>query len=91
MGKVKEYMLDLAQKLDKDFDEVTNEDMERDFANKVWSNWDSTEEELESCKKFLDTKPYKDVAFYDAEEGTPKFKVGDVMCDGNGIHYLIVK
>lgn len=93
MGAMKNYIMDLAERKGVEFDEITNEDMVMDFqdkAQKVWMNLDSPKEELEKYKPFLPTMPYKEVAFYDAETGTPKFKVGDVMVDGDFIFYLIV-
>lgn len=94
MSKIKEYISGLAEKLNKDFDEVTDEDMELDFRNnaqKVWADENSTEKELESCKQYLDKIPYSKVCFYDAEtdEG-PKFKVGSVLMKGDGLCYLVV-
>ena len=94
MGAIKEYMMELAEAKGVEFDEITQEDIEMDFYNKaqcVWANLESTEEELEDCKQFLPKMPYKEVAFYDAETGTPKFKVGDVMVDGDFTFYLIVE
>lgn len=95
MGKVKEYMMELADRYGKEFEEITQDDIHRDFeqkAQKVWSDLNSTHEELMACKQYLRTKKWSEVKFYDAETGTPKFKkIGSVLCDGNGINWLIVK
>jgi len=76
----------------KNFDEVNEQDF-IDVENKaqsVFANLKSTPEELQKFKKFLKRKSIKEVSFYDAETRGPKFKIGDVMEDGNGICYLIV-
>ena len=93
MGAIKEYMMDLAERKGVDFEEITEQDMELDFqekAQKVFMNLESPQSELDKYKPFLPTKPYSEVKFYDGETGTPKFKVGDVMVDGDFTFYLIV-
>ena len=78
----------------KEFEEVTQDDMQRDFemkAQMTWSDTNSSWDDLQDCKSFLRTKKWSEIKFYDAETGTPKFQIGDVMCDGDGIHWLIVK
>lgn len=94
MGKVKELMMELADHLGKEFEEITQDDIQRNFesnAQKVWSDLNSSYEELMECKQFLRTKKWSEVKFYDAETGTPKFKIGSVLTDGDGIIWLIVK
>ena len=59
MGRMKEYMMELAER------------------------------KLKKWKDYLPVKSYDEVKFYDAETGTPKFKVDDVMMDGKGFCYLI--
>ena len=92
MGRMKEYMMELADNLNKDFEEITQEDMERDFklkAQQVWNDPNTSWKEKQDCKQYLPKKSYDEVKFYDAETGTPKFKPGNVMGDGNGICWLI--
>ena len=92
MSKIKNYIMDVADAIGKDFDEVD----EQDFidveikAQSVFHDLKSTEVELQKFKNFLKRKTIKEVSFYDAETRTTKFKVGDVMEDGNGTCYLIV-
>jgi len=94
MGRMKEYMMELSERFNIEFEEVTQEHMERDFRDKaqaVWHDNDSSWEDRQKCKQYLDKIPYSDVKHYDAETGTPKFKVGDVIMDGNGIFHFIIK
>lgn len=89
---MKEYMMELADNLNKDFEEITQEDMERDLelkAQKVWNDPNTSWKEKQDCKQYLRKKSYSEVKFYDAETGTPKFKPGDVMGDGDG--WIITK
>ena len=92
MGRMKEYMMELAERKGVDFEEITDKDMEQDFmsrAQAAFDNLDTPVDELEKWKDFLPIKSYDEVKFYDAETGTPKFKIGDVMMDGNGVCYLV--
>ncbi len=92
MGRMKEYMMELADQKGVEFEEITNEDIQMDFmikAQKAFADLDTPEDELQKWKDYLPVKSYDEVKFYDAETGTPKFKVGDVMFDGNGVFYLI--
>jgi hypothetical protein len=91
MGRMKEYMMELADRKGVEFDEITNEDMQMDFmmqAQSAFNNPDTPEDELQKWKEYLPVKSYDEVKFYDGETGTPKFKVGDVIFDGKG-YYLI--
>ncbi len=86
-------MFELAEKLGIEPDQITQSDMEKDFydkAQEVYNDNNSSEEELKKWKDFLPKKTFKEVSFYDAEIGEPKFSVGDIM-DGNGVYYLIIK
>jgi hypothetical protein len=92
MGRMKEYMMELAERKGVEFEEITNEDMQMDFMMKAqvaFANPDTPQDELKKWKDYLPVKSYNEVKFYDAETGTPKFKVGDVMMDGKGFCYLI--
>jgi len=92
MGRMKEYMMELAERKGVEFEEVTNEDIHMDFmmkAQAAFMNPDTPKDELDKWKDYLPVKSYDEVKFYDAETGTPKFKVGSVMMDGNGVCYLI--
>lgn len=92
MGRMKEYMMELAERKGVEFEEITNQDIEMDFmyrAQAAFANPNTPQDELEKWKDYLPVKSYDEVKFYDAETGTPKFKVGDVMMDGNGVCYLI--
>ena len=91
MGAIKEYMMELSERLGKDFEEITDADMEMDFYNKAqqtYWNDESTQEDLKKNKPFLPTKSYSEVKFYDTETGKPKFKVGDVLIS-NGTFFLV--
>ena len=84
--------MELAERKGVEFEEITNQDMEQDFmsrAQAAFNNSDTPLDELEKWKEYLPVKSYEEVKFYDGETGKPKFKVGDVMLDGNGICYLI--
>ena len=92
MGAIKEYMMELSEKLGKEFEEITEQEMQMDFYNKaqeVYWNDDSTDEELEKFKPFLPKKTYEEVKFYDAETGKPKFKIGSILMD-NGTFFLVI-
>lgn len=93
MGSVKEYMMELSDKLGKEFEDITDRDMELDFYNKAqetfWND-NSTQDELERAKPFLPTKSYDQVKFYDDETGRPKFKIGSILMD-NGTFFLVVR
>jgi hypothetical protein len=94
MGAIKNYMMELADKKGVDFEDITDEDIEMDFYNKAqmfFANENSTKAELEAHKMFLPKKNIKEVSYYNAETGTPKFKVGDIMVDGDFTFYLIVE
>lgn len=84
MGAIKNYMMELADKLGKDFEDVTNEDIQMEFYNQaqeVFSNGASSLDEIERMKEFLPTKSINDV-----KSG----KIGEVMMDNSGTFYLIV-
>jgi hypothetical protein len=94
MGRMKEYMMELSERFNIDFEEVTQEHMEQDFRNKaqaVWHDNDSSLEERQKCKQYLDKITYSKIKHYDAETGNPKFQVGDVMMDSDGIFHLIIQ
>lgn len=44
----------------------------------------------QELKHLLPTKTYDEVSFYD-QDGEPKFKVGDILMDGESKHWLIIK
>ena len=104
MGALKNYIMELADKKGVEFDEITNEDIEMDinkgdnfdhdallkFITEGFKNNTLNPDDIEKYKKFLPTKSYSEISYYDAETGTPKFKVGDVMVDGSFTFYLIV-
>lgn len=82
MSRIKEYVMELAEKLGKDFEEVTQDDMEQDFRNSAqitWNDPNSTDKEKEDTKRFLFTKSKLD---FDGE-------VGEVVKE-DGVNYLIV-
>jgi hypothetical protein len=56
MSYIKDYMFELAEKLGKDVNEITDFDMYKDFEEKaqiIWSNKESTHEEKQRCKGSL--------------------------------------
>jgi len=92
MGRIKEYMMELADETGLDFESITNHEIEMDFmrkAQKAFHDSDTPEDELQKWKDYIPVKSDDDVKFYDAETGTPKFKKGDVLFDGDGTFYLI--
>lgn len=91
MGRMKDYMMELADAKGVTFEEITQADLERDFMEKAqaaFSNSETPESELEKWKDYLPVKSYDEVKFYDSEAGNPKFKVGSVLVD-NGVFYLV--
>lgn len=84
MGAVKHYMMELAEKLGKDFNDVTNEDIQMELYNQaqeVFNSGATSTDELERMKQFLPTKSITDV-----ETGN----VGEVKMDNSGTFFLIV-
>ena len=84
MGAIKNYMMELADKLGKEFDEVTNEDIQRELYNQaqeIFLNGASSQEELEKSKAILPTKNVSEVKYG---------KVGEVIQDATGTFFLIV-
>lgn len=64
MGAVKRYLHDLADKLGKEVDEITDEDLQRDFSNKIDEAMDNPkpinfELTAEQTKKFQNWKSSK--------------------------------
>jgi ABC-type dipeptide/oligopeptide/nickel transport system ATPase subunit len=95
---MKEYMMELSERFNIEFEEVTQEHMERDFRDKaqaVWHDDDSSLEERQNCKQYLDKITYSKIKHYHADTtrhwGNPKFQVGDVMMDSYGIFHLIIQ
>jgi hypothetical protein len=83
MGRMKEYMMELADQKGVEFEEITNEDIQMDFmikAQKAFADLDTPEDELQNWKDYLPVKTY---------DISKKSKVGDVMVDGNGVFYLV--
>jgi hypothetical protein len=84
MGAIKNYMMNLAGKLGKDFEDVTNEDIQNELFNQAqetFSNGASDQTELDRMMEFLPTKSINDV-----KSGN----IGEVMMDNSGTFYLIV-
>lgn len=80
MGKYKLYVEELANKLGKDFDEVTQLDIEFDFmkqAQRVFSDEKSTPEDRERFKTFLPKISLDVVSDF--------YKVGDVFIQENSL------
>jgi hypothetical protein len=53
MSRIKNYMFELAEKLGKDVNEITQSDMDKDFEEKaqiIWARKESTDEEKQACK-----------------------------------------
>lgn len=81
MGLVKNYMMELSEKLGKDIYDVTDLDMEFDMFNKsqeVFANGAIDDNELEIAKKLLPKKITTDIN-----------KVGNVVMDNSGTFYLM--
>lgn len=56
----------------------------------IFSDLDVSYERIQELKHLLPTKTYDEVSFYD-QDGSPKFNVGDILVDGEGKHWLIIK
>ena len=81
MGAMKNYMMELSEKLGKDFYEITDRDMELDMFNasqEVFSFFSLDDKELENAKKLLPTKTTSDAS-----------EVGNVVMDNSGTFYLM--
>ena len=94
MGKFKNYVAGLAETLGKDFEDITQEDIDVDFSKKaqdVWNNPNSTMQERVDTKDFLPKKKINDVVKYDEQSGYENFANGDVMTDTTGKHFLIIE
>ena len=82
MSKIKNLAFDIAEKLGKDFDEVTNEDIQFELYNQaqeVFTHGALSQEELDLMRNFLPTKSVKDF----------NGNVGDVVSDNTGTFYLL--
>lgn len=78
MGKYKEYVEELANKLGKDFEDITESDIQFDFmkgAQGVFSDKKSTPQEREKFKEFLPKIPISLVSDY--------YGVGDIFVQEN--------
>lgn len=81
MGSIKNYMMELSEKLGKDFNEITDLDIELDMFNKsqeVFANGAIDDRELEIAKKLLPRKVTNNVN-----------EVGNVIMDNSGTFYLM--
>ena len=81
MGAMKNYMMELSEKLGKDFYEITDRDMELDMFNasqEVFANGPLDDKELENAKKLLPTKTTSDAS-----------EVGNVVMDNSGTFNLM--
>lgn len=81
MGAIKNYMMELSEKLGKDFNEITDLDIELDMFNKsqeVFTNGAIDDRELEIAKKLLPRKVTNNVN-----------EVGNVIMDNSGTFYLM--
>lgn len=78
---MKNYVMELSEKLGKDFYEITDRDMELDMFNasqEVFANGSLDDKELENAKKLLPTKTTSDAS-----------EVGNVVMDNSGTFYLM--
>jgi len=84
MGAIKHYMMELADKLGKDFEEVTNEDIQNELFNQaqeLFSNGSYSQNELDGMKQFLPTKKATEIKSGNVDE---------IFMDNTGTFYLIV-
>lgn len=89
MGKYKEYIIDLAEKLGKEFEDVTQNDIDFDMMKKaqnIWADSNSTHDLKEEYKVFLPTVSI-DLTF--------SHSLGDVIIQENSLtgqkyFYLVV-
>jgi hypothetical protein len=92
MGKYKEYISDLADRLGKEFDQVTPNDVEFDFMNKAQSIWADSKSHpylKEDNKVFLPK-----VSITLLKDGV--YKIGDVFVQKNTLtgqeyYYLVTE
>jgi len=91
MGKYKEYVIDLATRIGKNFEDVTSSDIEFDFMQKaqsIWSDSNSDYQLKEDNKKFL---PKISISLL--KDGI--YNIGDVyiqdnILNGSKYYYLVV-
>jgi len=91
MGKYKEYVMNLADKIGKDFNEVTQNDIEFDFMERaqcVWADPNSDSEIREENKIFLPP-----ISISLLKDGI--YSIGDVFIQENTLsgqkyYYLVV-
>lgn len=82
MGALKNYMMELSDKLGKEFDEITDLDIELDMFNKsqeVFANGPLDDKEFETAKNLLPRKVSNNIS-----------DVGSVVMDNTGTFYLMV-
>ena len=92
MGKYKDYLIDLAEEMGINFEEVTQNDIEWDFMKRaqcIWADSSSDEELKQSNKKFL---PKVSITFLNKDV----YSVGDVLSQENTLtgqkyYYLITE
>ncbi len=91
MGKYKEYIMDLAEKIGKDFSEVTQNDIEFDFMEKaqcIWADPNSDSELKEKNKIFL--PPISISIVRDGSYGVGDVFIQENTLTGQKYYYLVV-
>jgi len=84
MGAIKHYIMELADKLGKNFEEVTNEDIQNELFNQaqeLFSNGAYSQNELDGMRQFLPTKNVTEIKSGNVDE---------IFMDNTGTFYLIV-
>lgn len=84
MSAIKNYIIDLANELGKDIEDITNEDIHTSMysrAQEIFANGPSSEEEIKNFINFLPTMN---------QELIPNSEIGHIYQDKNGTFFLIV-
>lgn len=82
MGRMKDYMMELAEKKGVDFFEIIQKDIEEDFmikAQAAFTDKTTSKEDLENWKEYL---PHK------SESEAPNHKKNQIF-EENGVFYLV--
>jgi hypothetical protein len=55
MGRMKEYMMELAERKGVDFEEITDQDMEQDFMSRAQAAFDNLDTPVDELEKWKDS------------------------------------
>ena len=55
MGRMKEYMMELAERKGVEFEEITDQDMEQDFMSRAQAAFDNLDTPVDELEKWKDS------------------------------------